>query len=61
MTKMLPLYNFTVPCRGRRAWKTSYFVRAFADCGWIIEAMGIAIFRDETEVYEYAGFTGATE
>ena len=23
MTKMLPLYNFTIPCHGRRAWKTS--------------------------------------
>ena len=30
MTKMLPLSNFTIPCRGRRAWKTSHYAHAFA-------------------------------
>ena len=30
MTKMLHLYNFAIPCGGRRAWKTSQCVRATA-------------------------------
>ena len=30
MTKMLPLYNFTIPCHGRPAWKTSQCARATA-------------------------------
>ena len=30
MTKMLPLYNFTIPYHGRRAWKTSREARATA-------------------------------
>ena len=30
MTKMLPLYNFAIPCRGRRGWKTLRYARAFA-------------------------------
>ena len=29
MTKLLPLYNFTIPCRGRRAWKMPHYTRAY--------------------------------
>ena len=39
MTKMLPLYNFIIPCRSRRAWKTSNCACAFAGNRlWLVES-----------------------
>ena len=40
MTEMLALYNFTIPCHGRRAWKTSR--EACASAGsrfWLVESI----------------------
>ena len=40
MTNILPLYNFTIPCHGRRAWKTSREARASAgNSFWLVESM----------------------
>ena len=48
MTKMLPVYNFTIPCRGRRAWKSSHYARAFAGSRfWLVES---ALFGDHVSL-----------
>ncbi len=40
MTKVVRLYNFTIPCRGRRAWTTSQYARTFAGSRfWLVESM----------------------
>ena len=39
MTKMLSLYNFTIPCHGWWAWKTSCFACAHAGSRyWLVES-----------------------
>ena len=48
MTTVLPLYNFIIPCRGRRAWKTSQYARAFAGSRfWLVES---TIFGDHVSL-----------
>ena len=38
--KMLPLYNFAIPCHGRPAWKTSQCARATAGSRvWLVESI----------------------
>ncbi len=47
MTKMLPLYNFNIPCHGRWAWKTSREARASARSRfWVVESIlfGVHVF-----------------
>ena len=45
MTKILPLYNFTISCHGRRAWKTSRCACALArSLFWLLESI---LFGDQ--------------
>ena len=38
VTKMLPLYNFTIPCHCRRAWNRSHYARALAASSfWLVD------------------------
>ena len=48
MTKMLPLFNFTISCRGRRAWKMSRCVGALARSRfWLVES---TVFGDHASL-----------
>ena len=47
-TQMLPLYNVTIPCRGRRAWKTIHCAHAFAGSRfWLVES---TLFGDDVSL-----------
>ena len=48
MTKMMPLYNFTITFHGRRAWKTSQSARASRGSRfWLVESI---IFGDHVSL-----------
>ena len=47
-TKLLRLFNFTIPCHARRAWKTSRCARALAGSRvWLVESI---LFRDHVSL-----------